>query len=444
MGLRASRFVPSASSEKNRYGVPIGMDPRIVALSKVHGVPMRREWMSLYPPHKYTREKALEDLQHHRLTGQAKHFVPKYHTILAKGDGTRGDPREYALRKIHGMSNHEIKNVLKNDSYSAIYTHTQALQDLSRHLQGKEPRHRISRGIQIHNSKTGVVYKQGSPAENHWGYSHDLMYGIGQHSHSKHRHHHGTHHHLEEEENMLSRFNDCINTNSTHSESCQWAKDDRLFDAENRFKKTRDFSALVDPRFKCAWKDRPTTSECSKLIQTYERERKNHQHAAGKNHQHAGNHYQQLHMMTGIPAVAHGVGVAVGSPVYWATPHTAGKKNHHTSHSEIPMYTANLYTPNHHAAGKNHQHHAAAGKNHQHHAAAGKNHHHHAAAGKNHQQHHHAAAGKNHNVTPSAPERFPARTRKQIQENLLKEALQHNNFYNHVEQFVTKKRRLPV
>ena len=171
MGNQASRqYTSKQGSGLTRNGVPLGWDPRVFALTKIHGVPFSTEWIELYPPHLYTLEKAKEDIASWRHGRRPVHEIPPFHRLLRKGQSGMVDPRFYALQKVHKMRDHEIHDVMRNGHY----TKTMALEDITRALQGKPPRHQMSRGIKFVNSKTGAKAKAGRPGYE-WGYSHSAQ-----------------------------------------------------------------------------------------------------------------------------------------------------------------------------------------------------------------------------------------------------------------------------
>lgn len=173
--------------ERDRQNIPLKVNPRAYALHKVHGVPMKSDWMQMYPPHLYSERMALEDIQAHQRTGRGVHTVPQFHTVLRDrwGSASPKDARRHALKKIHGLRSHEISNVLRQGSY----TQTQALENISRHMSGKAPRHSMSRGIKFTDIKTGAKSKEGRPGYT-WGYTpgfmSDRMYSPPNRPHPKH------------------------------------------------------------------------------------------------------------------------------------------------------------------------------------------------------------------------------------------------------------------
>lgn len=158
--------------------VPLHIDPRAYALSKVHGVPLRKDALNMYP--EYTARMACEDVVSMRRTGKPMHAVPKYHKILKKGLFGKDihDPRHFVLSKVYGFRPEEIADIDRHPQY---YTRDMAIQELAwqekrkRHPEMAPFRYDMSRSIRFTNTQHGIVYKPGTK-----GYSHGYSYSPGQ------------------------------------------------------------------------------------------------------------------------------------------------------------------------------------------------------------------------------------------------------------------------
>ena len=158
MGQAASR------SDKN-CGLPFDVDMRLYALTKIHGVPKKEEYMNMYPM--YTREMACKDIKAYRAGRGAVHAVTPFHKILKSQVGLfdeAQDPRMYVFHHVYKLSPAEIAEV----RHEKFYSKTMALEEIKHQYDhqanpGLPPfRYPVSRGLRFANEKHGHVYKKGT------------------------------------------------------------------------------------------------------------------------------------------------------------------------------------------------------------------------------------------------------------------------------------------
>ena len=159
----------SASKGEGECNVPLGQDPRAFALSKVHGVPLQKRYLNMYPT--YTRAMACRDLRSWRAGSAAPHAVVPYHKILKSHDG---DARAYVFKKVYKMSPAEIAE-MKHEGH---YTKDMALDEIlyqQKRTPGSKPfRYSPSRSMQFTNAvhPEHFTYKKGRRGYS-TGYSYD-------------------------------------------------------------------------------------------------------------------------------------------------------------------------------------------------------------------------------------------------------------------------------
>ena len=159
-----------------KCGAPLGVDPRLYALTKVHGIPQKAKYMDMYPG--YSVEKACDDIKSWRATGKPVHAVTKFHKVLRGAQ----DPRMHVLTKVYRLSRREIDEVMGE----GFYTADMALQEIHHQEQRKAgerlPRFRYnpSRSMRFTNTKHNFVYKQGRQGyTTGYSYKHDNKGGAG-------------------------------------------------------------------------------------------------------------------------------------------------------------------------------------------------------------------------------------------------------------------------
>jgi len=155
--------------------VPLHMDPKAYALSKVHGIPKKSKYLSMYP--NYTNQMACENIHEYRRTGRPAHDIPKYHKILrgmqpvlfGKSMFGSSDPRLYVLTQVYKMRPQEISEVMANK----YYTRSMALEELKhQHLRARNPgmkpfRYAMNHSIRFINTEHGFKYKAGREGYHH-------------------------------------------------------------------------------------------------------------------------------------------------------------------------------------------------------------------------------------------------------------------------------------
>ena len=159
----------SASKGEGECNVPLGQDPRAFALSKVHGVPLQKRYLNMYPT--YTRDMACRDLRSWRAGSAAPHAVVPYHKILKSHDG---DARAYVFKKVYKMSPAEIAEMKHEGHYTKDMALDEILHQQKRTPGSKPFRYSPSRSMQFTNAvhPEHFTYKKGRRGYS-TGYSYD-------------------------------------------------------------------------------------------------------------------------------------------------------------------------------------------------------------------------------------------------------------------------------
>ena len=165
----------AASRGEGKCGAPLGVDPRMYALTKIHGIPSKSKYLNMYPG--YSVEKACQDIRAWRAGGGAVHAVTKFNKVLRGHPlGKARDPRMYVFTKVYRLSQREIDEIM----HQGFYTADMALQEI--HHQEKRKagerlpqfRYNPSRSMRFTNAKHDFVYKQGRKGyETGFSYAHN-------------------------------------------------------------------------------------------------------------------------------------------------------------------------------------------------------------------------------------------------------------------------------
>jgi len=174
MGNETSRLKDTPAS--TCPGVPIHVDPRGYALTKIHGVPLKQKYLDMYPA--YTRAMACEDVAFYSRYGVPRHHVTPFHKILRTrevggmrvGGGILGklfgaqDPREYVFKRVYKLTPAELREV-KNQGH---FTQNMAIREIKHQYNRKRNPslppflYPVSRSLRFTNEKHQITYKPGT------------------------------------------------------------------------------------------------------------------------------------------------------------------------------------------------------------------------------------------------------------------------------------------
>jgi len=163
----------STSRNQGQCGAPYLVPPKEYALTKIHKIPKREKFLSMYAG--YTVKMACEDIQSFKKTGRPVHTLAPYHKILSKGflSDDHHDPREYVFEKIYKLTPREIENVRHENFYTADMAIKEIRHQHDRKVNPSLPKfkYEVGRGIRFTNTKHKFVYKKGRK-----GYAHGFKF----------------------------------------------------------------------------------------------------------------------------------------------------------------------------------------------------------------------------------------------------------------------------